>query len=165
MVDPAVLSTVFPDKRPLHYWAKSTLFANPIAGYILKSAGNIPVDRTTKDNAILFKGTFEKFASGEAVAVFPEGKLRPPDIYRIPYSTKPGTSYTECRVMQVKEGAAWAALEYLKWARVNISSTASAPRIIVAGITYTQKSKYRSKVIVEYVILNIQDDLLMSFWF
>jgi 1-acyl-sn-glycerol-3-phosphate acyltransferase len=77
MVDPAVLSTVFPEKRPLHYWAKSTLFANPIAGYILRSAGNIPVDRTSKDNAVLFKGTFETLANGDAVAVFPEGKLVP----------------------------------------------------------------------------------------
>jgi len=74
MVDPAVLSTLFPHKRMLHYWAKHTLFANPAAGYILKSAGNIPVDRTTKDNTILFKGTFEVLAKGEAVAVFPEGK-------------------------------------------------------------------------------------------
>jgi 1-acyl-sn-glycerol-3-phosphate acyltransferase len=74
MVDPSVLSSLFPHKRQLHYWAKSTLFSNPIAGYILRSAGNIPVDRTTKDNAILFKGTFEALARGEAIAVFPEGK-------------------------------------------------------------------------------------------
>jgi 1-acyl-sn-glycerol-3-phosphate acyltransferase len=76
MVDPGVLSSLFPDKRPLHYWAKSTLFANPIAGYILKSAGNIPVDRSSKDNAVLFKGTFEALARGDAIAVFPEGTLQ-----------------------------------------------------------------------------------------
>jgi glycerol-3-phosphate O-acyltransferase / dihydroxyacetone phosphate acyltransferase len=76
MVDPAVLSCLFPHKRMLHYWAKSSLFTNPAASYILKSAGNIPVDRTTKDNTILFKGTFETLANGEAVAVFPEGEFQ-----------------------------------------------------------------------------------------
>jgi len=51
--------------------------------------------------------------------------------------------------MQFKEGAAWAALEFLKWARKNQFPKAAAPTIIVTGITYTQKSKYRSKVIME----------------
>ncbi len=66
--------------------------------YILTSAGNIPVDRKSKDRQKLFLGTFEALSRGLAVALFPEG-----------------TSYTEPRIMQVKDGAAWAALEYTKW--------------------------------------------------
>lgn len=47
--------------------------------------------------------------------------------------------------MQVKDGAAWAALEYTKWAAEN-GVDGPAVRIIPAAIVYTNKSKYRSNV-------------------
>ncbi|EPS94226.1 acyltransferase [Fomitopsis schrenkii] len=136
MIDPAVLSTMFPYQRILHFWAKASLFANPVASYILTSAGNIPVDRKAKDRRQLFGGTFKTLASAEAVAVFPEG-----------------TSYTEPRIVQVKDGASWAALEYAKWARENpdkVRPGAESARIVTAAIVYTNKTKYRSNAIVEY---------------
>lgn len=66
-------ASVFPHKRPLHYWSKSSLFANPVVAWILTDTGNIPVDRKSKDNQVLFKGTFDCLAQGEVVALFPEG--------------------------------------------------------------------------------------------
>jgi glycerol-3-phosphate O-acyltransferase/dihydroxyacetone phosphate acyltransferase len=110
------------------YASTASLFVNPVASYILSSSGCIPVDRTSKDRQILFKGTFETLSKGLAVALFPEG-----------------TSYTEPRIMQVKEGAAWAALEYTKWLA---DGKARTPDVIVvpAAIVYTNKSKYRSSV-------------------
>ncbi|KAI0769443.1 glycerol-3-phosphate-acyltransferase [Trametes elegans] len=135
MLDPAILSCVFPHKRVLHYWAKASLFANPIMKTILTSAGNIPVDRKASDKRHLFRGTFRALAAGEAVALFPEG-----------------TSYTEPRIMQVKDGASWAALEYTKWAKENpdkVKNGADTVVIIPAAIVYTDKSKYRSQVIME----------------
>ncbi len=80
----------------------ASLFSHPILRWILLSSGNIPVDRKSKDRRVLLKGTLDALARGEAVALFPEG-----------------TSYTEPRIMQVKDGAAWAALEYTKWAQEN----------------------------------------------
>ncbi|KIJ49336.1 hypothetical protein M422DRAFT_224945 [Sphaerobolus stellatus SS14] len=134
LIDPAVLSATFPHKRPLHYWSKSSLFKNPIVGWILTDTGNIPVDRKSKDNQVLFKGTFEVLAQGEVVALFPEG-----------------TSYTEPRIMQVKDGASWSALEFAKWARVHGNETHGKPLVVVpAAIVYTDKAKYRSGVIVEF---------------
>lgn len=111
---------------------EASLFANPVASYILTSAGNIPVDRKAKDRRQLFGGTFKTLASAEAVAVFPEG-----------------TSYTEPRIVQVKDGASWAALEYAKWARENpdkVRPGAESARIVTAAIVYTNKTKYRSNV-------------------
>ncbi|KAH8077503.1 glycerol-3-phosphate-acyltransferase [Cristinia sonorae] len=132
MLDPAILSSAFPYARILHYWVKATLFINPVATYILTSAGNIPVDRKSKDRQKLFKGTFKALSHNQAIALFPEG-----------------TSYTEPRIMQVKDGAAWAALEYTKWAAEN--GNKGAPVVIVpAAIVYTNKSKYRSNVIMEF---------------
>ena len=111
---------------------EASLFANPAASYILTSAGNIPVDRKAKDRRQLFGGTFKTLARSEAVAVFPEG-----------------TSYTEPRIVQVKDGAAWAALEYAKWAKENpdkVRPGAECARIVTAAIVYTNKTKYRSNV-------------------
>jgi glycerol-3-phosphate O-acyltransferase/dihydroxyacetone phosphate acyltransferase len=101
--------------------------------YILYSSGNIPVDRKSKDRQVLFKGTIEALSRGEAVALFPEG-----------------TSYTEPRIMQVKDGAAWAAMEYVKWAHENPGKAKSENVTITpVSIVYTNKSKYRSAVIME----------------
>ncbi len=117
------------DAWPLSLTAAS-LYANPVVRYILLSTGNIPVDRKSKDRQVLFKGTFEALAKGGAVALFPEG-----------------TSYTEPRIMQVKDGAAWAALEYTKWLKENPEKAPSNEvKIIPAAIVYTNKSKYRSNV-------------------
>ncbi|KAI0784612.1 hypothetical protein C8Q75DRAFT_699868, partial [Abortiporus biennis] len=128
MLDPAILSFAFPYRRILHYWAKASLFAGPVAKYILTSAGNIPVDRKSKDRRKLFKGTFTALSQGLAVALFPEG-----------------TSYTEPRIMQVKDGAAWSALEYTKWCTEE-GHTGQPVTICPVAIVYTNKSKYRSRV-------------------
>lgn len=104
--------------------------------YILTSAGNIPVDRKAKDRKQLFRGTLQSLSHGHAVAVFPEG-----------------TSYTEPRIVQVKDGAAWAALEYAKLVREHPEQIkAGAERVVVVttAIVYTNKTKYRSTVSTQY---------------
>jgi glycerol-3-phosphate O-acyltransferase/dihydroxyacetone phosphate acyltransferase len=108
----------------------ASLYANPVLRHILLSTGNIPVERKTNDRRKLFAGTFDALAAGWAVALFPEG-----------------TSYTEPRIMQVKDGAAWAALEYTKWAREHPEKTTGKPVIILpVAMVYTEKSKYKSNV-------------------
>ncbi|KAF5381135.1 hypothetical protein D9757_009414 [Collybiopsis confluens] len=146
MLDPMILSSTFPNKRILHYWSKASLFANPIVRNILLSSGNIPVDRKSKDRQVLFRGTFETLSQGHAVALFPEG-----------------TSYTEPQIMQVKDGAAWAALEFTKWAREH--NMEGDVRIVPAAIVYTNKSKYRSNVIIEFsrpITLDPYKELFLS---
>jgi glycerol-3-phosphate O-acyltransferase/dihydroxyacetone phosphate acyltransferase len=114
----------------MHYWSKASLFANPIVNYILTSSGCIPVERKSKDRMVLFKGTFDTLRKDKVVALFPEG-----------------TSYTEPKIMQVKDGAAWAALEYAKIQRQQPASNRSKGIVIVpVAIVYTNKSKYRSDV-------------------
>lgn len=122
------MCSVFANRRPSNSFLKASLFINPVVRWILYSSGNIPVDRKSKDRQKLFKGTFTALAAGQAVALFPEG-----------------TSYTEPRIMQVKDGAAWAALEYMKWLQENPGNGTEAT-IISAAIVYTNKSKYRSDV-------------------
>ena len=79
---------------------------------------------------VLFKGTFDTLANDKVVALFPEG-----------------TSYTEPKIMQVKDGAAWAALEYAKLQQSQPAGNRSKGIVIVpVAIVYTNKSKYRSDV-------------------
>ncbi|KAH9485367.1 Glycerol-3-phosphate O-acyltransferase 2 [Psilocybe cubensis] len=134
MLDPVILSVGFPYQRMLNYWSKASLFKHPVMSWILYSSGNIPVDRKSKDRQVLFKGTIDALAGGGAVALFPEG-----------------TSYTEPRIMQVKDGAAWAACEYTKWAKQHATEgNFRDVTIIPVSIVYTNKSKYRSGVIMEF---------------
>lgn len=56
---PAILSNTLPHGHLVHYWVKDSLFKNKYMGAMLLNAGNIPVDRKTKNNQKLFKGTFE----------------------------------------------------------------------------------------------------------
>lgn len=86
---------------------------------------------------MLFKGTFEALGRGEAMAIFPEG-----------------TSYTEPRIMQVKDGASWVALEYMRWAENNKQAVSDSVRILPVAIVYTNKSKYRSEV--SFAILTVK---------
>ncbi|GHJ85685.1 hypothetical protein NliqN6_2087 [Naganishia liquefaciens] len=136
VIDPAVLSNTIPRKVPLHYWVKDSLFANPVLSRILINAGNIPVDRRNKNNQSLFKGTFEVMALGESIGVFPEG-----------------TSHTSPHLLPLKDGVSWAALEYVKYlagAADGVKKKGRKAVIVPVGITYLDKAKYRSSIIVEY---------------
>lgn len=101
--------------------------------YILSSSGNIPVDRKSNNRQTLFKGTIDALSTGGAVALFPEG-----------------TSYTAPRIMQVKDGAAWAALEYTRWLKQNPDIAQQDVTILPVSIVYTDKTKYRSGVRFHY---------------
>ncbi|GAA5989981.1 hypothetical protein JCM10908_002407 [Rhodotorula pacifica] len=142
--DVAVLSLHFPHYRKLHYWAKSTLFAPGLPKKILLDAGNLPVDRKTKDNQKLFASSFDALKAGEAIAVFPEGG-----------------SDTVHELPELKDGASWAALEYAKNLRDPASNRTSSdgtplvrePQdvvICIAGISYSDKTKYRACAVMQF---------------
>lgn len=74
----------------------------------------------------LFGATYEELANGGAFGVFPEG-----------------TSYTMPRIVQVKEGAARAALGFMrKFPNKDLA-------LVPVGIVYTNKSRYRSRLVVQ----------------
>ncbi|KAA1472683.1 acyltransferase [Dentipellis sp. KUC8613] len=163
IIDIATLAATIPHRRQVCFWAKSGMFKNPISRFIMVSSGSIPVNRNpnsaasnstgnsppphtngtmarnkvakTSGNASLFASTSRTIASGKVVGVFPEG-----------------TSYHEPRIMQVKEGAAWSALEYVRWAKENATATDSNQELalIPVGIVYTDKSQYLSRIHVRY---------------
>lgn len=59
--------------------------------------------------------------------------------------------------MQVKDGASWSALEYMKWAKENPEKAVDKELLVVpAAIVYTNKSKYRSEVSINNILNQIK---------
>ncbi|CEP15743.1 hypothetical protein [Parasitella parasitica] len=137
LLDPAVLCKACSDEF-LHYWAKNSIFANKYAAKFLKSVGCVPVDRESKDHDSLYQATFDVMDLKESIAVFPEG-----------------TSHTFSRTSKLKDGAAFVALEYAKLLKdkpryYRQGQLARPAAIIPVGIVYTDKTRYRSVVIVRF---------------
>ena len=140
-------AVTIPHRRPVCFWAKSTLFKNPLVGAVLFSSGSIPVARNpnaapapseqpgtqSRVNEALFQETFKALEREEVIGVFPEG-----------------TSYTEPSIAQVKEGASRAAVEYVRWIKEKRGGQAEGKRlrIVPVGVVYTDKTQYQSKVSV-----------------
>jgi glycerol-3-phosphate O-acyltransferase / dihydroxyacetone phosphate acyltransferase len=147
----ASLAATIPHRRHLCFWAKSSMFANPISRAILSSSGAIPVKRNpntngdsspttisngsngTSSQSTLFLESSKALAKGDVIGVFPEG-----------------TSYTLPSIVQVMPGAAWSAIEYVQWARENMESGGKELDIVPVGIVYTNKSQYLSRVSLGY---------------
>ncbi len=69
-LDPPFIGQAFDEA--LHYFARKTLFSNPVAGAILRSWQSIPIDRDKPDPSSL-KTTIRILKSGGRVLMFPEG--------------------------------------------------------------------------------------------
>ena len=110
------------------------MFKNPLTAILLSSSGAIPVQRIPNGSQqTLFTSTTQALARNDAIGVFPEG-----------------TSYTEPCIVQVKGGAAWVGVEYVKW-KVEQEKLGRVVEngelvIIPTAIVYTGKSNYRSRV-------------------
>lgn len=53
--------------------AKDSLFQLAVVGDVLRNMAAVPVDRTTRNNALLYSRTFDVFRAKGAIALFPEG--------------------------------------------------------------------------------------------
>jgi 1-acyl-sn-glycerol-3-phosphate acyltransferase len=66
--------------RKVRFLAKSELYRNPLLGWVLRSAGQIPVYRESRDAARSLQDAVAAMRDGAAVAIYPEGTTtRNPD--------------------------------------------------------------------------------------
>jgi glycerol-3-phosphate O-acyltransferase / dihydroxyacetone phosphate acyltransferase len=128
IIDPALVFVL--SSRRVTFLAKEPLFRTPVLGSILRGLGALPVYRKQDNPALMEKneGTFEAAAgalkSGGAITLFPEGK-----------------SHSEPSLAALKTGAARIAFRAARaGARV---------RIIPVGLTYAQKHRFRSEVLID----------------
>ncbi|KAJ3524857.1 hypothetical protein NMY22_g10822 [Coprinellus aureogranulatus] len=166
MIDIACLAAKMPHRRHLAFWAKASMFKNPLSRAIMTSSGAIPVRRNPNNlssgsagsvqkekgtgkgkgkekvdlaadedeltaRATLFRETTQVLKNDGVVGIFPEG-----------------TSCTGWRVFQTLPGVAWAALEYTR--AVEGDASAAGVKIVPVAITYTDKSKYLSRIHIRY---------------
>ncbi|KAF8066653.1 glycerol-3-phosphate-1-acyltransferase [Lyophyllum atratum] len=170
IIDIATLAATIPHGRHVSFWAKSSMFSNPLARAILLSSGAIPVKRnpnhgdpgTSTGNGLgnrsqsrLFNESSNALAAGQVIGVFPEG-----------------TSYTQPSIVQVMSGAAWAGVDYVRSVRERRERSAEGKAeerereltIVPVAIVYTDKARYLSRVCVKYgkpiVVASYMEDIL-----
>jgi 1-acyl-sn-glycerol-3-phosphate acyltransferase len=82
-VDPlAVAHLLYDHGRLPRYLAKSGLFRVPLLGRFLRSAGQIPVHRSTRHAVGAYDAAVAAVRAGECVVVYPEGTItRDPDVW------------------------------------------------------------------------------------
>jgi 1-acyl-sn-glycerol-3-phosphate acyltransferase len=82
-IDPLTAAhLVYDHGRMPRYLAKSGLFKNRGLAYFLRAAGQIPVERLTRNAKGAFDAAVAAVESGECVVVYPEGTLtRDPDLW------------------------------------------------------------------------------------
>jgi 1-acyl-sn-glycerol-3-phosphate acyltransferase len=113
-VDPLTAAHFLYDHgRIPRYLAKSGLFKNKALGSFLKGAGQIPVERLTRNAKGAYDAAVAAVRAGECVVVYPEGTLtRDPDLW--PMTGKSGAARialeTGCPVIPVGQ---WGAHEML----------------------------------------------------
>lgn len=167
LVDPALVFVSL--ARRVSFLAKSTLYANPIGAFVLRTFEILPVYRkidTGEDqskNFSTFENCFELLRRGRCIAIFPEG-----------------ISHDETKLQPIKTGAARIALgavgrikdsgfkiqdsglENLNSKSVirNPKSEISNPesnllrkkglKIMAVGLYYTSKTSFRSEALIRY---------------
>ncbi|GAA4690676.1 lysophospholipid acyltransferase family protein [Nocardioides conyzicola] len=113
-VDPLTAAHIVYDHGRLpRYLAKSGLFKNKALAFFLRAAGQIPVERMSKNAAGAFDAAVAAVRAGECVVVYPEGTLtRDPDGW--PMTGKSGAARialeTGCPVIPVGQWGAQAIL-------------------------------------------------------
>jgi 1-acyl-sn-glycerol-3-phosphate acyltransferase len=113
-VDPLLAAHfVYDHGRLPRYLAKSGLFSNKALGGFLRAAGQIPVERLSKNAIGAFDAAVQAVRDGECVIVYPEGTLtRDPDLW--PMTGKSGAARialeTGCPVIPIGQ---WGAQDIL----------------------------------------------------
>ena len=112
--DPLIAAHIVYDHGRLpRYLAKANLFRNRFLGFFLRSAGQIPVERLSRNAAGAFDAAVEAVRRGELVVVYPEGTItRDPALW--PMVGKSGAARialaTRCPVIPIGQ---WGAQEVL----------------------------------------------------
>ena len=121
-------------KRNLYYLAKHTLFTNKILGWLFRQANGIPIYRREDDPSMIsknqesFREVYKLFEEGKCLNIFPEG-----------------ISIASTSLLKIKTGAARMALN----AEIKNNFTLDL-KIIPVGINYSNPSRFKSEVFIEY---------------
>ncbi|MGI8787874.1 MAG: 1-acyl-sn-glycerol-3-phosphate acyltransferase [Pyrinomonadaceae bacterium] len=134
LVDPALVFVSL--ARRVSFLAKSTLYANRFAAFILRTFEILPVYRRSdaagdmEKNRSTFENCFELLKRGRCIAIFPEG-----------------ISHDATELKPMKTGAARIALGALA---VGENAANNQLKIMAVGLYYTSKTAFRSEALIRY---------------
>jgi 1-acyl-sn-glycerol-3-phosphate acyltransferase len=82
-IDPVVMGAAsWHLGRAPRFMAKASLFKNPVLGWLLRTSGQIPVERAGSKSHAALRAAEELVEKGRMVVVYPEGSLtRDPDLW------------------------------------------------------------------------------------
>ncbi|ANJ26706.1 acyl-phosphate glycerol 3-phosphate acyltransferase [Agromyces aureus] len=82
-IDPVVMgAATWKMGRAPRFMAKASLFKNPVLGWLLRTSGQIPVERAGSKSHAALRAAEELVEKGRMVVVYPEGSLtRDPDLW------------------------------------------------------------------------------------
>ena len=82
-IDPVVIGAAsWKLGRAPRFLAKASLFKNPVLGWLLRTSGQIPVERAGSKSHAALRAAEELVEKGRMVVVYPEGSLtRDPDLW------------------------------------------------------------------------------------
>lgn len=129
LVDPIIIQAFCP--RIIHPLARSGLFDHPLARPFLALLQAVPIYRRDDPgvdsgrNVDSFARCYELLVAGEVLLIFPEGQ-----------------THSDSQLRTVKTGAARLALG-------SIETTGVAPTVLPVGLTFTDKGRFRSSVLLE----------------
>jgi glycerol-3-phosphate O-acyltransferase / dihydroxyacetone phosphate acyltransferase len=132
LIDPLFILCL--SSRPVSFLAKAPLFRMPVVGYFVRTFECLPVYRKRDgndpaENRAVLRRSVELLASGNAIAIFPEG-----------------TSHAKPRLEPLRSGAARIALA----ASAGSDRPARAVRIVPVGLHYLQPETFRSDALLVY---------------
>ncbi len=137
LLDPMLLMAGL--KWPVVFWAKSTLFGNPVGKFFCEAFGALPIYRKRDDgvrggprgdarerNEVIFAQSRKLLNQGGAMALFPEG-----------------VTHSESQMLQLRTGAARMALTTEAEAEWQ-----SGLLIVPVGLWYEDKTLFRTSVLL-----------------
>ncbi len=134
LVDPALVFVSL--SRRVSFLAKSTLYDNPIAAFLLRTFEILPVYRRNDalgdiaKNRSTFENCHELLNRGRCIAIFPEG-----------------ISHDATKLQPIKTGAARIALGALA---IDENLAKNNLKIMAVGLYYTSKTAFRSEALIRY---------------
>ncbi|CAI5712116.1 unnamed protein product [Hyaloperonospora brassicae] len=140
-----VMTEVVRIGRSPYVWAKGSLFSHPIAAFVLRKFGAVPVYRPRRSEATLadvdsdkspeeleaanramFEHTWHVLAGGNVMVLFPEG-----------------TSYTAPKMLSLRTGVMRVATGFAKHYDQSIP-------IVPLGLNYFNKDRFRSQMTLDF---------------
>lgn len=129
LLDPLILFRVA--GRPTRPLAKAPLFEQALLGTVLRGLGGLPVYRKQDDPSLMqqnedtFRAAVGALHEGDAIQIYPEGK-----------------SHSESSLAPLRTGAA-----RIAFAAESAAQWQLGLRIIPVGLTYTRKTRFRTRVL------------------